>query len=409
MKFNLYTKPHTTLVIRIYATSFNGVGISRSSKSNPLVVTKGKKGGTDEQAAEVNNFLLSKGIDVNSIYSLEDLCEILENKGLVQTGHKPGRKSKKIINDLIDNIDLNQPSSIGSASIGNNSLIPPYRKFSPSQLSQATKNFKITNTKILKKTLDNLVFEVDYREPSELVDTLRLTGAKVNVCEPKERCDIRVTMLNDPSREMIFERKCITDLGNSIISDDAHAHDQAERYSLYREKRQNEGCHVGIYWISENQNNGEISLYNALKLTQMMDGWLNYIQSINEQQHIQSLNIFHTACLIFKHAQGFFERELRIPVTIGLKKKRIDRTKDERQQIKHQNNVNHGVTMPSQGVSGMLAALPGINANVAKSLASTGKTMPEIMMMPLDEMVKIDGVGKKTAEHMISLFNLKDI
>jgi ERCC4-type nuclease len=403
MKFKLYARPHTTLVIRIYAKVFDGVGISRSSSSNPLSVTKGKKGGTEEQATEVNSFLLSKGIDLNSIYSLEDLCEILEKKGLVQGSRAPGRKSKKNINDLIDNVDLSE-----SCSTSDNSFIPAYRKLSPSELSQATNNFKIKNTQILKKTLNNLVFEVDHREPSDIADTLRLAGANVQIGELAERADFRVTMLNDDSREMIFERKVITDLGSSIISDDAHAHDQAERYSIYREKRQNEGCHVGVYWITENQNNGKMSLYNALELTQMMDGWLNYIQSINEQQHIQSLNTYHTACLIFKHAQGFFERELRKPVTIGLKKKRIDRTKDQRQNIVHQKNVDHGVTRPSQGVSGMLAALPGISSKVAKSLASTGKNMPQIMLMSLDEMILLDGIGKITATHMINLFTCTD-
>jgi len=399
MQFNPWAPSEFVPSVCVYVVGMRGVSIGKKTGSKVMAVKKG----TAAQEDKIQKFLSSKGIDLDSIYSIKDLVSQLEGQELVK---KKSTQKLKVVGStkgIINSIPLGDANNSGG-----NSYIPEYRTRSLSALSREAGAYDITKAKILKKTLKNLLVELDHREPHAIADILRTAGVRVEIVSLQEG-DVRITHLEDDSREMLFERKVTTDLGASIMSDNKHAHDQVERYSLYREHRQSEGCYVGVYWLHESQQSGEMSPYNALPSTQGMDGWLSYVQSVNGQHVVNSFNTHHTACLIFKHMQCFFEQELRIKQTIGLTGKRVDRTKEERVHIHEQmSGGDHGVTRPQHGVAGMLAALPGISSKVGKALSATGKNMAEICQMSVNEMIVLDGIGEKTAIHVYELLHCRD-
>lgn len=401
MKFIPWCPPRQTRVVRVYVTGFKGVGIGLAGGT--LSITKA----TQEVSLKIQSFLSGQGIKLNSFNSISQFVAELELKGLVQ-----GSRTEPEINSKVVSINSKSMRHIIDSVVddnkgANNRFTPSYRTRSLAELSQATTQFDIKKIPMLSKTRKNMLVELDHREPEGIADILRGAGVHVDIVTLKDG-DVRVTMIGDDSKEMIWERKVISDLSASIQSQNCHAHDQAERMSLYREHRQSEGCSVGIFWLYEYQNSGQTSLYNCLELSQSTDGWLCYVQAICGHQVVHSFNEYHSATLILKFCQGFFEEELRNKVTIKSSGVRVDRTKSERVHIHAQMTGDTGVTRPAQGVGGMLATFPGVSVTAAKSLASTGKSIGQIMQMTIEEMIECDGIAKKTATHLHTLFNLVD-
>ena len=93
---------------------------------------------------------------------------------------------------------------------------------------------------------------VDTREPVELADELNKSDLTVSVghliCG-----DVLITDINDPRRQLVFERKRITDFTQSIIGDDRRAYKQIEKqYALQQEALANDR-ELHVVWIIERE------------------------------------------------------------------------------------------------------------------------------------------------------------
>jgi ERCC4-type nuclease len=390
MKFHPWTPKGKASPVRVYVEGFDGLSIGLNIKAKHLTISKK----SSSESVSVIKFLESKDIFLNKYNTLSKLVDELDKLDLITKPRFNKKNKSKEVN--VGKVEIALPR---------NSYIPEYRKRSLPELSAEASKFDLNKIKFLKKTLDQLLIEVDHREPDYILNTLKETGATVERKTLPEG-DFRITLLNDDSREILCERKNCTDLSNSIMDQvNFRGHDQAERYSLYRKRRQSEGCYVGVFWILEYEDNATKTPFSCLPTTAGFDGWLNYLQAINGHQVIHSLNQHHTATLLLRISQGFFEKELRNKVVKGLSKERIDKTRSEREEIYDQFNENTGVTRPEQGLIGMLAALPGINTKVATSLTETGKSFSEISLLSVEDMVSLNGIGRKTAIHIRTLFH----
>lgn len=408
MKFIPWSPKGQNKIVRVYISDFKGVSIGRLSGILSLGITKA----TQQEAQQINAVLSGQGIELDTMTSISHFVSELESKGLIQGKSKVVNINSKAMDNIINDV-LTETADYAKP---NNSFTPAYRTRSLAQLSNDTTKFDIRKIPMLSKTRKNLLVELDHREPHGIADILRSAGIRVDIVALAEG-DVKVTLEGNDSQEMLWERKTISDLSASIQSQNRHAHDQCERMNLFREHRMTEGCSVGVFWIYEYQNNAQTSLYSGLELTQSTDGWLSYVQAICGQQVVHSFNEYHSACLILKFSQGYFEQELRNKVTIKSSGVRVDRTKSERIYVHDQltgespdkaKSPDTGVTRPAQGVGGILASFPGLSVKAAKSLAGTGRSMSQIMQMSVDEMVLLDGIGKKTANHIYSLFHLVD-
>ena len=100
-------------------------------------------------------------------------------------------------------------------------------KKSQKQLYEESLRLKCSTTPFSTESIKNLNVIVDTREPVELADELNKSDLTVSVghliCG-----DVLITDINDPRRQLVFERKRITDFTQSIIGDDRRAYNKSK-------------------------------------------------------------------------------------------------------------------------------------------------------------------------------------
>jgi len=190
----------------------------------------------------------------------------------------------------------------------------------------------------------------------------------------------------------------------------AHSHDQSERLFDAVQKLKAEGKRARAIWIVEAQQDGKHFLDNALPEIRNVSGLVNYFDLINEQSVHQSYSIEHTVYLAAKYAQGFFEQSLYYAVETS--NPRVNRSGKERLADKTPDAVvdkreSRVKLHTARDVVNMLSYIPSISTNVAKALASTGKSFTEVTQMSLEELKLIKGIADKSAESIYQDFNAK--
>jgi ERCC4-type nuclease len=273
---------------------------------------------------------------------------------------------------------------------------------SQDQLYHEAANLDPSSIKFKNHIRKSLSIVVDHREPDELFTLLdRSQIDSVDIAQ-MPLGDIFVT---DGKSELIFERKTITDFDVSIRGDDHRAHSQVERYYEYQQSMARKGVAVRFIWIIEGENEGARGLYHGLPEIKQMDGMINYITGISDQYLVSTYNLTHTAYLITKLIQGYFERELTYKVRIH--DSRVDKKHDRVLMDVPESTQDRGVTRKVDGLAPMLSYIPGISSNVAKELAATGKSFAEIVQMNREELLAIKGVGAGKADIIIASFGLR--
>ncbi len=162
---------------------------------------------------------------------------------------------------------------------------------------------------------------------------------------------------------------------------------------------------------NEGIEGGKTQLDNALPEIRQVSGLVGYLDAINDQSVLQSYSIRHTAYLVLKFAQAFFEQKL--ANTVKTKNPMVNRSGKARLEAKAnsapiaQRESSGVVRHTATDLASMLSYIPSVNTKVAQNLAATGKSFAEILQMPLSEIMEIEGVGKKTAEQILNAFNMR--
>lgn len=335
------------------------------------------QGGTHFSREKVAEALLSEGIVLSDI-GLRELNEIMINRNFDIGGSFNYRSEENVVKgkfglDLRSNTHLNNETEIQD----------------------------VSSCPFLSSTQKNGYIIVDTREPSSLFN--KISELNINNIQ-NAQLPLGDILIGDSRNQdvLLIERKTIKDLNRSITT--SHAHDQAERY--YDKQREMEalGIRMQVIWIVEGENEGQRMLYNALPKSVQMDGWVNYIATIVNQQTIQSYNENHTAYLIGKLAQGFIEKSLYYKVKSG--NPLVNRVHNHEPLIhSHDEENDHGVTRVNNSLASMLSYIPSIKSNVAEELSKLNKTFSEITQMSIDELMKVKGIGKKSSQEIYNDFN----
>ena len=321
--------------------------------------------------------------NVNSLLSfIESIPELTSN--VIQiTPHKP-RQSRH--NNRYNNTDK-------FAELENNKSV--------AEISLETKNQDLSTIKFKQHTIDNAYMLVDSREPLALQTMLYNCQIQSVDTAQLPLGDI-VIGFKDESVELIIERKTINDGAYGITNSSHHSHDQIERLYQYVQEKAEQGIHVKVIWIFENQ--GDRTLYNMLPQARQTDGWVNLSLAISDQYIATSYNLVHTAYLICKFAQGFLERKLTYPVKVN--GSRIDTAKPHKlRKVLAGDTADRGISRAQASIAATLSGMPSIPANVAKELALTGKCLREIFSMSHEELQNVKGVGAKLGVAIYSTFN----
>jgi ERCC4-type nuclease len=274
---------------------------------------------------------------------------------------------------------------------------------SPRQLYEESLGLDPSSAPFREKTLNHGVIAIDHREPAKLkalVKQIKLETFEASL----DLADFVISSKDNNDRELLIERKTITDFYTGVVRDDHHVHEQSERYYDYVFKRSEEGKHTKAIWIIEGEKNGDRLLYNTLPQIKQMDGLINYLTVINEQPVVWSYSQVHTAYLLAKFAQGWLERELFYSVKVG--NVRIDKAKAKRAGVDKRNEPT-SVIDAKKGLLDMLSLFPDIRTNVARELAASGRSFAEIVSMSESELLKVKGVGVESAKRIYRNFNMK--
>lgn len=247
-------------------------------------------------------------------------------------------------------------------------------------------------------TSQNIRLSVDHREP-ELLKTL--IGQL-----PIDSISVDALLIGDvhavckkTGAELIIERKSLPDFSVSIRSDEHRAHSQVERLYAYKKGKEAQGTPVKIIWIAE----GEDGLYSVLPKTNQMAGWVSYQCAISDQYIVESFSMEHTAYLVGKFIQGFFERELFKKVRVG--GKRIDSKKPlKTESLNHAEPAERGVSY-AQNLRNFLIYIPGLNRKSADALVNAGLSLKDITALSVKDLQAINGIGKASAEKVFNFIN----
>ncbi|NCA71692.1 MAG: hypothetical protein EOM91_16745 [Sphingobacteriia bacterium] len=277
----------------------------------------------------------------------------------------------------------------------------------PEDLYLASQMLDVASVPCRPATLEETLIAVDHREPGALFDALARSRFRVErACLPAG--DVLVSSRCD-DRRLLIERKTVTDLYRGITGDARHCHEQAERYWLLAQEHATNGELLRVVWLIESEQSGRRQLYNALPKVAQMDGWVNYLVGILGQSIVCTFSTNHSAYLIAKMAQGFVEHALYYPVKVGAR--RIDRSAQDRQRLavkpapRGGAATDHGVIQGAHSLASLLSMLPGVNTRVARGLAATGLSLAQIANLDEQALVRIDGVGARTAAHLRDLFH----
>ncbi|MFQ3193092.1 MAG: ERCC4-type nuclease [Paraglaciecola sp.] len=277
----------------------------------------------------------------------------------------------------------------------------------PKQLSEEAGGLDISTVGFLVSTIKNSYIKIDHREPKALQDLMQKCKIEDVQVVTLPLGDILIGS-KDGKKELLIERKTITDLCQNIKSDDKHAHDQVEKSYSYKQQKAKEGVAVKIIWIIEGEDEGSRMLYNILPRIEQVDGWIGYCLAISDQYMVNTFNVNHTAYMAAKIGQCFLERKLTNPVKTDAGQ-RIDTAKQIslRKEVPLDEDTDRGVVSARSGVAQMLSFFPSIPMNVAKELANTGKSIKQITAMSNKELLDIKGVGDKRASDIFNDFNQK--
>jgi ERCC4-type nuclease len=361
--------------IRYYACDDSGAYIEKKGgRLGALIIS----GGTRLDKEIIHQTLIEKEIDLSKL-GLTELNRIMEVKGLIAgssfTQKKASTPHRKFNLDLRSNTDMHSETMYQD----------------------------VTTCKFKASTKKNGYILVDHREPNALFKTI----SNINISNIQQtQLELGDILIGDSRSQdlLLIERKTVTDLKNSIISN--HAHDQAERYYDKQRELEKLGIRMQVIWIVEGEAEGQRMLYNALDKCVNMDGWLNYIATIVNQQTIQSFNSNHTAYLIAKLAQGFIERELYYKVKSGNPLINRVHTHSVLSTNKSEDS-DHGVTRAKNNLSSLLSYIPAIKSNVANELSKLDKSFAEITQMSIKELLEVKGIGKVSAQEIYDDFNKK--
>ena len=369
-------KGKTGIAIRFYANNGSGAYIEKKGGNLGALVVSG---GTRLDQELVNQTLLAENIVLSEV-GLTELNALMEAKGLI-AGSRASRQRTTSASRTRFGLDLR----------------------SNEDMHTETMYQDISSCKFKASTTKNGFILVDHREPNGLFNLIN----NINISNIQQaQLELGDIIIGDSRNQdmLLIERKTVTDLNASIKNN--HAHDQAERYYDRQRELEKLGIRMQVIWIVEGEAEGKRMLYNGLEKCVQMDGWVNYISTIVNQQTIQSFNANHTAYLIAKLAQGFLEKELYYKVKSG--SPLVNRIHDHSvlNTSKMEDN-DHGVTRASNGLAAMLSYIPAIKSNVANELATLGKTFAEVTQMSVDELSKVKGVGKLSAQKIYDDFNMK--
>jgi ERCC4-type nuclease len=270
------------------------------------------------------------------------------------------------------------------------------------QLASDASKLDISTIKLRAKTAQKCSMIVDDREPKELFRLLEKSQLQsVDVA----RLPLGDILITNGESELIIERKNITDYAASITQPDHRAHRQVEAYYAYQQEQAKKGIPVKFIWIIEGEDYGSRGIYNTLPMIQQMDGFVNYQIAISDQYVATAFNINHLAYLAVKFTQGWFERRLTNAVRVN--NVRIDLKHEKSTSTLTASDSDRGVTQSKNNLTSLLSYIPNIRSNVAKELASCGKTFAEIVQMTESELLEVKGVSKKSATAIFESFHMK--
>lgn len=354
---------------------------------------------TQHEYHQINSFLMDNGIEISQ-HGMRSFQDIMTEKGLLA--------SESVVNiggRTGGSLFQRKPFAQPAPTYGHARHDVVTRKTS-SDFYRETLHLDMYSAPFSAATLKNIQLSVDDREPQKLHSLL--SGSKLEVVTYKRLAlgDIRAenTKTGDV---LIIERKTVTDLHSSIVGSSGHAHDQAERYFDEIQKLRSEGKRCSVVWLVEGEKNGDQSMYNSLEKVQQMDGWVNYITMIVQQQILQTYSLEHTAYLTLKLIQGFFEQTLFYKVKTG--SPLVNRSAKDRNAAtvvySEEPVKDRGVTRNKNGLAAMLSYIPSIKKNVAEELAKTGLSFKEIVSMSKEQLMMIKGVGERSAMEIFEDFN----
>ena len=270
------------------------------------------------------------------------------------------------------------------------------------ELVLKTAPFKVSSIK-------NLSVVVSSNEVDDLHRLLSLSKLENVTKGHLEVADIEIVD-NKTGDVLLVERKTTQDMYQSVIVNH-HAHDQSERMFERVQQLRADGKRARAIWVVEGIEGGKTQLDNALPEIRQVSGLVGYLDAINDQSVLQSYSIRHTAYLVLKFAQAFFEQKL--ANTVKTKNPMVNRSGKARLEAKAnsapiaQRESSGVVRHTATDLASMLSYIPSVNTKVAQNLAATGKSFAEILQMPLSEIMEIEGVGKKTAEQILNAFNMR--
>lgn len=277
----------------------------------------------------------------------------------------------------------------------------------PQQLMSEASMLNLSTCPFKDSTINNVSVIISSNETQALAELFRQTKLKNISVAHLPVADI-IAINNKTGDTLFIERKTTQDLYSSVTVDQ-RSHDQSERlFDAVNELRQ-QGVRARAIWLVEAQNESNVMLHSTLPIIQAVDGLINYFDMINDQSVHQTFGMRHSVYVTAKYIQGFFEQKLCNPVQTG--NTNVMRSYKERvaaKTIQPTESRNSGVTRhTSKELAQMLSYIPSVNTAVAKALANTGKSFAEILQMTQPELEAIKGVGKKTAENIVEVFNMR--
>ncbi len=209
---------------------------------------------------------------------------------------------------------------------------------------------------------------VDTREPKELVSILKLHPQIDVEVKQLELGDIIINDILIIERKNCTSLENATDFENSIIDKEKRLFTQSERLKLQDD-------YIPIILLEGN-------CYNNSKrmLIQQVDGAISFLVSIQKISVLITYNLNHTAYLIAKlgtHQQDGLGYEL------GLRSKSPEKLLDKKAFV--------------------LEGITGVSAKIAKELLEHFGTIQTISNSTVDDLIKIDGIGKMKASKIIEV------
>jgi ERCC4-type nuclease len=385
MKFTVYIPKGAVLPVRYYSVDKKNLSIGYAG-GHITVITD-----DPDLRDQAESFLARKGVDIG-VYadneSKKTLLQQMKDADIIQ---------QKGVNDSYKPLAPISSYSANAKPKTINDLIKESK-----ELVLKTAPFKVSSIK-------NLSVVVSSNEVDDLHRLLSLSKLENVTKGHLEVADIEIVD-NKTGDVLLVERKTTQDMYQSVIVNH-HAHDQSERMFERVQQLRADGKRARAIWVVEGIEGGKTQLDNALPEIRQVSGLVGYLDAINDQSVLQSYSIRHTAYLVLKFAQAFFEQKL--ANTVKTKNPMVNRSGKARLEAKAnsapiaQRESSGVVRHTATDLASMLSYIPSVNTKVAQNLAATGKSFAEILQMPLSEIMEIEGVGKKTAEQILNAFNMR--